>query len=97
MVDKLPAEFGAALGRIASANLFMFAQLFKTLIDKNIIGDDDLRKFLNVEDAGWGEKEADRPTEYLPELLVMVERLRSIPPPPPPAPAPAPAGSRPAA
>ena len=77
MVDKLPEEFGAALGRAMSANLFMFAQLFETLIDKNIIGEDDLRKFLNaVEKAGWGEKKAGRPTEHLPELLAMVERLR---------------------
>ncbi len=90
MVDKLPEEFGAALDRAMSANLFMFAQLFKTLIDKNIIGDDDLRKFLNaVEKAGCDEKKeapiirllrkrrrANRPTEYLPELPVMVERLR---------------------
>ena len=77
MADKLPAEFGAALGRVTSANLFMFGQLFKTLIDKNIIDNADLRKFLNdVEKAGWGEKEAGRPTEYLPELLGMVERLR---------------------
>ncbi len=77
MVDKLPAEFGAALGRAMSANLFMFAQLFKTLIDKNIIGDAELRKFLNdVEKAGWGEKKAGRSTEYLPELLAMVKRLR---------------------
>ncbi len=77
MADKLPAEFGAALGRTMSANIFMFAQLFKTLIDKNIIGDADLRKFLkDVEEGGWGEKEAGRPTQYLPELLAMVERLR---------------------
>ncbi len=77
MVDKLPEEFGAALGRAMSANLFMFAQLFETLIDKNIIGEDDLRKFLSaVEKAGWGEKKAGQPTEHLPELLAMVERLR---------------------
>ncbi len=77
MADKLPAEFGAALGRAMSANIFMFAQLFKTLIDKNIIGDTELRKFLNdVETAGWGEKKAGRPTQHLPELLAMVERLR---------------------
>ncbi len=77
MADKLPEEFGAALGRATSASLFMFAQLFETLIDKNIIGEDDLRKFLSaVEKAGWGEKKAGRPTEYLPELLAMVERLR---------------------
>ena len=77
MVDKLPAEFGAALGRIMSANLFMFAQLFKMLMDNNLIDNDDLRKFLkDVEEAGWGEKKAGQPTEYLPELLTMVERLR---------------------
>ena len=77
MVDKLPAEFGAALGRAMSANIFLFAQLFKTLIDKNIFDDSDLRKFLNaVEKAAWGEKEAGRSTEYLPELLAMIKRLR---------------------
>ena len=77
MVDKLPAVFGAALGRAMSANIFLFAQLFKTLIDKNIIGDADLRKFLNdAEKAAWGEKKAGRSTEYLPELLAMIKRLR---------------------
>ena len=65
MAEKLPEEFGAALGRATSANLFMFAQLFETLIDKNIIGEDDLRKFLNaVEKAGWGEKKAGQGVKF---------------------------------
>ncbi len=76
MAGKLPEEFGAVLGSVTSANIFMFAQLFKTLIDKNILDDADLRKFLNdVEKAGWDEK-AGQSADYLPALLVMVEQLR---------------------
>ena len=76
MGGKLPEEFGAVLGSVTSANIFMFAQLFKMLIDKNILDDDDLRKFLSdVEKAGWDQK-AGQSSDYLPALLVMIEQLR---------------------
>ncbi len=77
MPNQLPQEFGDALGSVAGASVFMFAQFFKTLIDKNVVDETDLRSFLNdVEKAGWAEQAAGRPTQYLPALLVMVERLR---------------------